>query len=72
MLACYNAADGTFVTLLLLSIGFAFLGFFLGRGRQEAMRGNESRRDGANADRLMAEVRQELAARRSDAGEEKR
>ena len=60
------------MTLLLLFIAVGFLGFLLGRGRQEAMREYESRRDSAKADRLMAEVRKELAAQKSRSAEEQR
>lgn len=50
------------MTLLLLFTAFAFLVFFMGRGRQQAMEEYEARRDDAKAERLMAEVRKDLAA----------
>lgn len=42
-------------------VAFAFLAFFMNRGRDEVMRDSEARRDSMKADRLMAEVRKELA-----------
>ena len=54
------------MTLLLLFIALAFVAFFMGRGRQQAKEEYESRRDNEKAERLMAEVRKELAAQEQE------